>query len=81
MLYLVMKPQLTQQEIDKFHEEFSKIVALAPEHIQKRWNENDKISWLAHDTFIIESNVHVDFEPKLKDKVVSLLNKMKNRTL
>lgn len=78
---MIRKPELTQKDIDNFYKEFDAIVALAPQEIQKRWEQNNKITWTASDTFIIHSNVHVDFDAKLKDRFTILLNKIKNRSL
>jgi hypothetical protein len=74
------KPNLTLEEEIKFKELFDAIVKQAPKDVQKRWFDNDIITWEG-DIFTIHSNVQNYLNDKLKGQFKSLVNSLKRRTL
>lgn len=77
----IMKPALTNEQKQKFIEEFIKIVQKAPESIRKDFNKDSSITFPIDDNPYIASQVQFRFTPKLKSEFTALMNRLKSRTL
>ncbi|HEY8784350.1 MAG TPA: hypothetical protein VIM16_22170 [Mucilaginibacter sp.] len=77
---MITKPDVTEQQQNKFKEELDKIVKQAPEEVQKLWNDNNVITWISNIP-TIHGNVHLHLKGKLQDQFISLMNKLKGRRL
>ncbi len=74
------KPPLTTKQKEAFEQMFRNLMSEAPAELQKKWDGH--IGWMpVVDEPIIDQQITGKLPPRLADKYVTLLNKVKGRTI
>jgi len=77
---MINKPALTAKQKETFEQMFRNLMSEAPAELQKNWD--GRINWMpVVDEPIIDQQITKKLPAKLADKFVTLLNKVKGRTI
>lgn len=77
---MINKPALTAKQKETFEQMFRDPMSAAPAELQKKWD--GRIDWMpVVDEPIIDQQITKKLPPRLADKYVTLLNKVKGRTI
>lgn len=77
----IQKPELSQEQKDKFLQELNLLVQQSDDSVQQLWNANPTVTWDLVGKPIIDSSIHLKLKSREKDKFAILFNKLNDRRL